>query len=615
MNIKENDTRENNNIVVEKLQLLPNKPGVYLMKNKREQIIYVGKAINLKNRVRQYFQSSRNHGAKTIAMVSHIADFEIIITNNELEALILECNLIKKHHPKYNIMLRDDKTYPYLKVTLNEKYPRIIISRRVIKDGSRYFGPYTNVTAMKDTLKLLRRLFPLRTCKKMGERPCLEYHIKRCCAPCADKIDLREYTNMVEAVCLFLEGKSETIEKNIEAQMQKAAESLEFETAARLRDQLIAIRQVMEKQKILTDTGDMDAIGIASSNFGTCIQVFFIRNGKMLGRNQFLLTSNENDSEENSLTAFLKQYYNDAVFVPKEILLPIAISETDLLINWLEQEKSLKVKFTVPKRGVKKDIVAMANENAIKYLDDQKNKLQDEQARTLGAVYDLQKYLGLTKPPMRMECFDISHIQGSETVASMVVFQDGKPDKESYRRFKINSTEGKPDDFMSMREVTTRRYGKTDIEALPDLIIIDGGKGQLSSALEIIRGAGHYTVPVVGLAKQFEYIFTEFSPEPVILPRQSDALYLVQQIRDEAHRFAITYHRKLRTKRNRISILDNISGVGPKRRKILFDHFNNINEIKNATAEELAAIPGIDKNTATAICNFFATHELISSKI
>ena len=604
-----------NSTVAQKLKQLPSAPGVYLMKNSRGQIIYVGKAISLKNRVRQYFQSSRSHSAKTIAMVSHIADLETIMTNNELEALILECNLIKKHHPKYNIMLRDDKTYPYLKVTLNDDYPRLTTTRRVLRDGSRYFGPYTNVTAMKETVKLLRRLFPLRTCRRMGERPCLEYHIKRCLAPCAGKINKRDYDEMVQSVCLFLEGRSESVEKKLEEHMRAAAQALDFETAARLRDQLQSVRQVMEKQKILTDTGDMDAVGMAASPLGICIQVFFIRSGKMLGRSQFLLTGTEQDEAQQSLASFLKQYYSDAVFIPQEVLLPLEISESAVIEKWLEQEKSAKVKFLVPKRGVKKDIVQMAQENAQKYLQDQSDKLKDAEARTNGAVYDLQKYLKLTKPPMRMECFDISHIQGSETVASMVVFQDGRPDKDSYRRFKINSTEGKPDDFKSMREVTLRRYGKATAEEMPDLIIIDGGKGQLSSALEIIRGAGHLTVPVVGLAKQFEYIFTEFSPDPVILPRQSDALYLVQSIRDEAHRFAITYHRKLRTKRNRISLLDNIPGIGPKRRKILFDHFENIANIKKASVEELAAVPGISQSTASAIYNFFATHDLISSKL
>lgn len=604
-----------NDIIAEKLKLLPDRPGVYLMKNRRGQIIYVGKAIKLKNRVRQYFQSSRNHSAKTLALVSHIEDLETIITANELEALILECNLIKKHHPKYNIMLRDDKTYPYLKLTLNEDYPRLITTRRVVKDGSRYFGPYTSGTAMKETLNLLRRLFPLRTCKHLGERPCLEYHIKRCPAPCAGFVDKETYKEMVRSVCWFLEGKTEEIETALTEKMQQLAQKLEFELAGKIRDQLAAIRQITEKQKILTDTGDMDAVGMASSPLGTCMQVFFVRNGKILGRNQFLLTGNEDDSGENCLSAFFKQYYNDAVFIPKEILLPIDIEETALLEKWLLETKKAKAKIIVPKRGVKKDIVQMANENAAKYLHDQESRLRDNQARSIGAVYDLQKYLNLAKPPLRMECFDISHIQGSETVASMVVFQDGKPDKESYRRFKINSTEGKPDDFMSMREVTMRRYGKATAEEMPDLIIIDGGKGQLSSALEIIRGAGHMTVPVVGLAKQFEYIFTEYSPEPVILPRQSDALYLVQQIRDEAHRFAITYHRKLRTKRNKVSLLDNIAGVGAKRRKALFDRFENIGNIKNATVEELSSVPGISENIAKSIYNFFRTHELISKKI
>ena len=512
-------------------------------------------------------------------------------------------------------MLRDDKTYPYLKITLNEQYPRLTTTRRVIKDGSKYFGPYTNITAMKETVKLLRRLFPLRTCKHLGERPCLEYHIKRCLAPCARLVKEDVYNEMVHSVCLFLEGKTEDIEKNLTAKMQNLAQNLEFEMAGKIRDQLLAIRQVTEKQKILTDTGNMDAIGMATSPYGICMQVFFVRSGKILGRNQFLMTGDMEDNKENALSAFLKQYYNDAVFIPAEILLPQDIKETALLEKWLAEEKSVKTKIITPKRGVKKDIVEMANENAVKYLQDQENKLKDKMARSIGAVYDLQKYLHLTKPPMRMECFDISHIQGSETVASMVVFQDGKPDKESYRRFKINSTEGKPDDFMSMREVTMRRYGKATAKEMPDLIIIDGGKGQLSSALEIIRGAGRLTVPVVGLAKQFEYIFTEHSSEPVILPRQSDALYLVQQIRDEAHRFAITYHRNLRTKRNKVSLLDNIAGVGAKRRKALFDRFENIANIKNATVEELSSVPGISENIAKSIYNFFRTHELISKKI
>ena len=608
-------------LLQEKLKLLPTNPGVYLMKNKQGQIIYVGKAINLKNRVRQYFQSSRNHSAKTLAMVSHIYNFETIITHNELEALILECNLIKKHHPKYNIMLRDDKTYPYLKITLNEKFPRLIISRRVIKDGSRYFGPYTNVGAMKETLKLLKRVFPLRTCKNLGNRPCLEYHIKRCLAPCVNYITQKDYGEIVRNVCLFLEGKSETIEKQLTLKMQQSAENLEFEQAGKLRDQLFAIKKVMEKQKILLDGGDIDAIGVAKTDYGICVEVFFIRNGKMLGRNQFILDDEQNQNDkinetiEDILIAFLKQYYDKAVDIPQEILIPQEITEIELLQTWLTMEKNVKTKIVIPKRGVKKDILIMAKENAEKYLRDHERKLKDIKARSIGAVHDLQKYLNLAKPPMRMECFDISHIQGSETVASMVVFQDGKPDKNSYRRFKINSTEGKPDDFKSMREVTTRRYGDLTIEEMPDLIIIDGGKGQLSSALEIIRGAGHYNVPVVGLAKQFEYIFTENNPDPVILPRQSDALYLVQSIRDEAHRFAITYHRKLRTKRNKVSILDNITGIGAKRRKSLFDHFENIQNIKNATIDELMQVPGISENIAKSIYNFFRSHELISSKI
>lgn len=605
----------NDNLAL-KLSQLPTKPGVYLMKNKYGQIIYVGKAINLRNRVRQYFNSSKNHGAKTKALVSNIVDLDTIITSNELEALILECNLIKKHHPKYNIMLRDDKTYPYLKLTLTEQFPRLMITRRLVHDGSKYFGPYTNVTAMKETVKLLRQLFPIRTCKTMGTRPCLEYHIKRCLAPCIGNILPDDYLIMVNDIIAFLEGKTESIEDNLEQRMLEAAKELKFEQATVLREQLFAVRQVLEKQTVLTEVGDIDALGIASSTYGICIQVFFVRNGKILGNNQFILEDEyiSEDSAAESLTSFIKQYYNRAVFIPKEILLPCTIMETELLAQWIKQERGVEPEFKFPKRGTKRRIVEIANENASKYLADHQTKLQEMSARSLGAVYDLQNYLKLPHPPLRMECFDISHIQGSETVASMVVFQDGKPDKASYRRFKINSTEGKPDDFLSMREVTSRRY-KPDAIDLPDLIIIDGGKGQLSSALEIIRGAGHLSVPVVGLAKQFEYIFEPDNPEPIILPRHSPALYLVQAIRDEAHRFAITYHRKLRTKRNRVSILDNITGIGPAKRKALFQHFETINRIKAASVDELMQVKGISQSIATTIYEFFRTHDTLSSKL
>ena len=594
-------------IVREKLKLLPENPGVYIMKDAAGKIIYVGKAVVLKNRVRQYFQSSRNHTPKVRAMVAKVADFEFIMTASEVEALILECNLIKKHRPRYNISLKDDKSYPYVKVTLQDDFPRVFLTHHIRKDGARYFGPYTNVTAVHESLKLLRRLFPLRNCKTLQDRPCLEYHIKRCLAPCAGKISKEEYGAMIRSVLLFLEGRTVDVEKELEYRMKKAAEAYHFELAARLRDQLAAVKKVAEKQNIVTGAGDQDAIGMARSEIGVCVQVFFIRSGKMIGREHFLLQGSEDESDEALLAAFLQQYYHRATFIPREILLPMDLAEVSLLETWLAEKKGAKVQLLVPQRGTKHDIVAMAASNAEKFLSDEAARIRQANAQTLGAVEELGRYLGLKNPPNRMECFDISHIQGSETVASMVVFEGGLPKKSDYRRFKINSTEGKPDDFLSMREVTQRRYGDLPESELPDLIVIDGGKGQLSSALEIIRGAGHKDVPVVGLAKQFELVFREGESEPVVLPRHSQALYLIERIRDEAHRFAITYHRKLRGKRNLVSVLDHIVGIGPARRKSLWSTFGTIAKIKAASVDELAQAPGMNRPAAEAVYQFFAT--------
>lgn len=584
-------------ILQEKLKRLPDKPGVYVMKDARGKIIYVGKARVLKNRVRQYFQAGKNHSAKVKAMVAKITDFETIITATEVEALILECNLIKKHRPRYNISLKDDKSYPYLRVTA-EDFPRIILTRRIIHDGSRYFGPYTSGLAVKETLALLRKIFPLRTCKTFAKRPCLEFHIKRCRAPCANKIPREEYMRLVNAAEKFLEGRTAQIERELAAQMNEAAETLNFEQAARFRDILSAIKKITEKQKIVTDTGDVDAIGLARLENETCVQIFFIREGKVTGRENFLLSGAADEPDAQAVTEFIKQYYSRAQVVASEILLPTTLAEDDLKIlsEWLG------VKLIEPKRSVKRSLVEMANQNAEKFLAEESARQQLKNAQTLGAVEELKKFLNLPQLPRRMECFDISHIQGAETVASMVVFEDGAPDKKSYRRFKIRSTEGKPDDFLSMREVTSRRYSSTD--NLPDLIVIDGGLGQLSSALEIIRGAGHQ-VPVVGLAKQFELIFVEGSSIPIELPRDSQALKLMQRIRDEAHRFAITYHRKLRRKRNLKSELDNVAGIGAKRRTELFKKFKTLAKIKSATVEELAEVPSMTKAAAVALKEFF----------
>lgn len=590
----------------QKLAHLPDKPGVYLWKDDQKRIIYVGKAVNLKNRVRSYMQSSRNHSPKVRSMVSRIADLEYIITGSEIEALILECNLIKKHRPKYNISLRDDKSYPYVKVTLNETYPRVYATRKVIKDGARYFGPYTNAGAVHETLKLLKRLFPLRTCRQLdAQRPCLQYHIKRCLAPCAGKVEPAVYGEMIKAVCLFLEGRSDDVVKNLKKRMEEAAENLEFEAAAQLRDQLAAVDKVREKQNIVTGSGDQDAVGLARSAVGTCVQVFFIRSGKMVGRDHFLLTNSEEEEDAKVLEAFLKQYYSQAAFLPREVLLPFDVPEQQLLSDWLTETKGGRVAVDTPKRGTKKDLVSMASGNAARVLEEQALRLQAANERTDGALLELADYLDLEAPPERIECFDISHIQGAETVASMVVFEGGQPKKDDYRRYKLRTVEGKPDDFKSMQEVVGRRYRDLTSAPVPDLIIIDGGKGQLSSALEIIRSSGLTSATVVGLAKEFEHIFKEGESDPVILPRHSQSLYLVQRIRDEAHRFAITYHRKLRSKRNMVSVLDHIPGIGEKRRKALWDHFGNLTKIKAAEIDEMAAVPGMNRPTAEAVYQFF----------
>lgn len=590
----------------QKLAHLPDKPGVYLWKDNQKRIIYVGKAVNLKNRVRSYMQSSRNHSPKVRSMVSRIADLEYIITGSEIEALILECNLIKKHRPKYNISLRDDKSYPYVKVTLNEQYPRVYATRKVVKDGARYFGPYTNAGAVHETLKLLKRLFPLRTCRQLdAQRPCLQYHIKRCLAPCAGKVEPEVYGEMIKAVCLFLEGRSDDVVKSLKKRMEQAAENLEFELAAQLRDQLAAVDKVREKQNIVTGSGDQDAVGLARSAVGTCVQVFFIRSGKMVGRDHFLLTNSEEEEDAKVLEAFLKQYYSQAAFLPREVLLPFDVPEQQLLSDWLTEVKGGRVAVDTPKRGTKKDLVSMASGNAARVLEEQALRLQAANERTDGALLELADYLELEVPPERIECFDISHIQGAETVASMVVFEGGQPKKDDYRRYKLQTVEGKPDDFKSMQEVVGRRYRDLTSAPVPDLIIIDGGKGQLSSALEIIRSCGLTSAAVVGLAKEFEHIFKEGESEPVILPRHSQSLYLVQRIRDEAHRFAITYHRKLRSKRNMVSVLDHIPGIGEKRRKALWDHFGNLAKIKAAEVEEMAAVPGMSRPAAEAVYQFF----------
>lgn len=588
------------------LAVLPEKPGVYLMHDASGKVIYVGKAVVLKNRVRSYFRNLASHTPKVKAMVAKIAEIETIVTSSEVEALILECNLIKKYRPRYNISLKDDKTYPYLKVTMQEDFPRLYVTRRQLRDGARYYGPYADAGAMHATVKLLRSMFPLRTCRKMNpDRPCLNYHIKRCLAPCAGYISKADYHKMIKSICMVLDGRTMELERDLKQQMQEAADNYAFEEAARLRDQLQAVARLNEAQKAVTNNGgDMDIFGLGQDMTGLCVQLFFVRKGKLIGRDNFFLPDG-GDTPQEVMTAFVKQYYNEATFIPKEVVLPYLPEEDEkqLIETWLADKAQRRVELLLPQRGVKKDLLKLANENAVKLLNERLRKGSLSLKNDLQAAEELQQALGLEHPLERMDCFDISHTQGSETVASMVVFRNGTSSKKDYRRYKIVSAEGKPDDFKSMQEVVYRRY--RDYEDLPSLVVIDGGKGQLSSALEVIRGLGLDDLPVVGLAKREEEIFKPHQSESIMLDREGAALHLIQRIRDEAHRFAITYHRKLRGKRNLVSVLDHVEGIGAKRRQELWKAFKTLDAMRAASVEELAAVEGMNHAAAQTLYDFF----------
>lgn len=588
------------------LAVLPEKPGVYLMHDAEGKVIYVGKAVVLKNRVRSYFRNLASHTPKVRAMVAKIAEIETIITSSEVEALILECNLIKKYRPRYNISLKDDKSYPYLKVTMQEDFPRLHMTRRLMRDGAKYYGPYADAGAMYETMKLLKSMFPLRTCRKMNpDRPCLNYHIKRCLAPCAGYVSKDEYGKMIKSVCMVLDGRTTELERDLKQRMQQAAEEYAFEEAARLRDQLQAVERLNESQKAVTNNGgDMDIIGFAQDMTGNCLQIFFVRKGKLIGRDNFFLQDG-GEAPQEVLTAFIKQYYNEATFIPREIVLPQLpqAEEQQLIELWLREKAERKVELLTPQRGVKRELLQLANDNALKLLQERLRKGSLSLKNDEQAAEELQQALGLAHSLERMDCFDISHTQGSETVASMVVFRNGSISKKDYRKYKIVSAEGKPDDFKSMQEVVYRRY--KDYEDLPNLVVIDGGKGQLSSALEVIRGLGLADLPVVGLAKREEEIFIPHQSTSILLDRDSAALHLIQRIRDEAHRFAITFHRKLRGKRNLVSVLDHVEGIGPKRRQALWKAFKTLDAMKAASVEELASVDGMNSTAAQALYDFF----------
>ncbi|MBC8137505.1 MAG: excinuclease ABC subunit UvrC [Fibrella sp.] len=601
--------------LTDKLATLPTNPGCYIYKDTTGTIIYVGKAINLKNRVRSYFQKSANHSPKTRRLVQNITDMEWIVTDTELEALVLECNLIKRHRPKYNIRLRDDKHYPYLQLTMSEPFPRLLVTRRVkTGDGNKYFGPYTSGHAVWQSMDLIYKIFPLVTCRKAWkntehERPCLYHHMGRCPeAPCASLADKERYWQGVKDVEMFLSGRQDKLIKDMEAKMEAAAESLEFERAAKLRDQLNSVKQIVERQKVIsTTTGDQDVVAVVADDTGACVQMFFIRGGKLIGQEHFLLDGTDSEGGLTEATSeFLKQYYQDAAFVPSEILLPTYVEESEIIESWLKQKKGAKVTLTVPKQGEKKKLLEMAATNAELALQQIKAHSAAEQGRIDSSLRQLAEYLEMPENSLRrIEAYDNSNVQGRHAVGGMIVFEEGKPKKSEYRRFKIEQSEGTPNDFAMMFEMLSRRFNQmTENNAKfaqkPDLILIDGGKGQLSAAQDAMKQFG-FNFPMIGLAKQFELVFVPGRAEPIELPRNSPALFLLQRVRDEVHRFAITYHRNVRGRAANMSVLDEIPGIGPLRRRNLLKYFGSVERMKNAGVEDLAKAPGMSKPAAQAV--------------
>lgn len=614
--------------IQEELKKLPNKPGVYIMHDKEDAIIYVGKAIILKNRVRSYFRESANHSPKIAKMVSLVERFEYIVTDSELEALVLENNLIKEHRPKYNTMLKDDKTYPYIKVTMADVYPRILFSREMKKDKSKYFGPYTSAGAVKDTIELINKLYKLRTCNRKlpkdagKERPCLNYHIHQCKAPCQNWISPEEYKKQVDEALEFLNGNYAKILKELQQKMETASENLEFEEAATYRDLLNSVKQVAQKQKITDSEGeDRDVIALAKDEQDAVVQVFFVRNGKLIGREHFYMTNVSEETEGQILSSFVKQFYAGTPFVPKELLLQEEIEEEEVISKWLSGKRGNKVWLRFPKKGTKEKLVDLASRNAAMVLSQDKERIKREEGRTIGAVKEIAVLLGLNKVH-RMEAFDISNISGFENVGSMVVYEKGKPKKSDYRKFKIKSVSG-PDDYGCMKEVLTRRFlhGMEESKELkeknmeeqfgsftrfPDLLLMDGGKGQVNIALQVLEEL-KLNIPVCGMVKDDNHRTRGlyYNNEEIPIDKHSEGFKLITRVQDEAHRFAIEYHRSLRSKEQVHSVLDDIPGIGPARRKALMKAFVNIGDIRDASAEELAKIPGIPENVAKDIYSFF----------
>ncbi|MFW6035152.1 MAG: excinuclease ABC subunit UvrC [Halothermotrichaceae bacterium] len=613
-----NDNNKDNNRmkqIEEQLKQLPDMPGVYLMKDNFGEIIYVGKAKSLRKRVRSYFRRG-NHTYKTRILIDHIKDFDYIITDTEVEAYILEANLIKKHQPRFNIRLKDDKTYPYIKVTVEEDFPRIFKTRIVKNDGARYYGPFTDVKGLNKTINVLKDIYQLRTCSKdlkegeYEDRPCLNYYIDKCLGPCIGAVSKEEYGRLVNQVCLFLSGHQDKLIDKIEENMYQASQQQNFEKAARLRDTIEALKRLSVQQKVMSGKNiNQDVIALTLTDEKeedkACVQILIVRNGRLIGQEYYMLEGSEYENEDSIMDSFLPQYYDKAPQLPDEILLSSKIKEIKLLADWLSQRKGKKVKITVPIKGEKKRLIEMGIRNARENLKKELIKRKYKNSRTSGAVKQLGENLGMDKLPTHIEGFDISNIQGTDPVASMVVFKDGKASKKDYRRFKIKTVEG-PNDFAMMAEVVSRRYSRLldENKKLPDLILIDGGKGQLGVAHEVLGELGVSDVFIIGLAKREEEVFVPEKSESIIIPRKSPALHLIQRVRDEAHRFAVSYHRKLRSRRLTHTMLDDIPGVGPKRRQALLNHFGSLAEIRKANIGKLKEVKGVSSKTARLIYDY-----------
>lgn len=610
--------------IQEELKKLPIKPGVYIMKDENGDIIYIGKAVVLKNRVRQYFQHSAAHSPKVHAMVARIKTFEYIVTDSELEALILECNLIKKHKPKFNILLKDDKNYPYIKVTMNEDYPRVLMTRRLEKDGARYFGPYSNAFAVKETIDLIKKLFPIKTCNKVFPRdigkgrPCLNYHIYQCLGPCRGDVDKGEYRALMKDICNFLAGKQDEVLKRLEEQMKEAAATMEFEKAAKIRDKIKSVRHIAERQKVLsTAMEDQDIVAFAKGPTDSCVQVFFVRGGKLIGREHFIFQGVGDVEDRELMTSFVKQFYNSAAYVPNEILLQEDIDEANIIESWLSNKRSSKVHLKVPRRGEKLQLVEMVSQNALLTLTQFKDRVIKEELESNEGLQGMAELLQLEELPKRIEAYDISNTGTSEMVASMVVFENGKAQNSEYRRFKIKSLDSQ-NDYASMQEVIYRRFKHAEKEMqdeagsdgkfikLPDVILVDGGLGHVNSVKEVMRDL-KVDIPVFGMVKNDKHRTRGLvsDEQEFDLSRNLPLLRFITSIQDEAHRFAVEYNRRLRTKRYSKSALDEVSGIGPKRKKALIKHFGSVTKIKTAQVEELMQVEGINRAVAEKIYGHF----------